>query len=797
MFKRVEIPVLTVLSIITMILLVFTASCATKLAYRDYDDNNYEIIYNNESPENINGLFPDRIFIKTKTQTFNSIYEFQLYNGKIYYKGLKGKTPNVWTILKNSGLPENHKEKGFIIPSAIEEISADSSNLYALSYEGIFYSISFESSMMKFGEQWVQNIGFPYKYRLRLPDELKNKRSWAMSRRGPEVLWYEDINGNQHHYGTIGIITNYILLEDGCEIRFADPGLPSDFSHNILGPERGAFIAESLSASASTIFLINSAGEMYTRLADFDTVGSDPMFFKYTYDRQYSDPRPGSDYDTNFNYWALPAEDWYMQPNINGGRLTSRITILQNGRGNEKRELRVGAVNSAGRTGYYYKQLYDSEWKFQPAELKFAEQDFIEFEPPAPRGVSPDRSLSGFLWLDGKLIDGLSIEVHNFNLFEGEAILRVVSGDHELEMDFYPVEMWYYFKRGVPGRDGAPKLFMATIDMRGKWVDGLSEYFSIFDKQIFAFTAEASEDYLVIESVDKNSSRISMILTEDDISQFNCDILRLKYYVEHDNIVSSFFSDEFRIKTELDHENLNGNSDFNSSGKFIAAAERNKLLLDRLKTAYAEFDGKKRSSKLSKNTYNSMEKFLKATGLDSIDYPKIKTVTMYSGVILETIDNMERTSAENKRRLYKYMIDHSQRRIDYCEAIAKGSDALPVFFERPSEYLRLANIEFNQNYKLKDGREIELYTKFLDIYPLIVLGDSSADRGYLIDFYDFEQTLASYITGGRSGGLKIAGKMMDYFGDTRIAQDVSVYIGNGSLKVVGGSDMTIFETINN
>jgi hypothetical protein len=62
------------------------------------------------------------------------------------------------------------------------------------------------------------------------------------------------------------IVTTYALLEDGQEICYADPGLPSDFSRSYIGPERGAFKAVSLSASASTMFVINEAGEMWTYL---------------------------------------------------------------------------------------------------------------------------------------------------------------------------------------------------------------------------------------------------------------------------------------------------------------------------------------------------------------------------------------------------------------------------------------------------------------------------------------------------------------------------------------------------
>jgi hypothetical protein len=108
------------------------------------------------------------------------------------------------------------------------------------------------------------------------------------------------------------IATTYVLLEDGQEICYTDAGLPADFSRNFTGPERGAFKAAALSASASTMFVINGAGEMYTRLADFDTTGCAPMFFKYTY-IPYKSGLPGTNYLSNLTEWGLPAEDRKLQ----------------------------------------------------------------------------------------------------------------------------------------------------------------------------------------------------------------------------------------------------------------------------------------------------------------------------------------------------------------------------------------------------------------------------------------------------------------------------------------------------
>jgi hypothetical protein len=168
------------------------------------------------------------------------------------------------------------------------------------------------------------------------------------------------------------IATTYVLLEAGQEICYADTGLPPDFSRNYLGPERGAFKAAALSASASTMFVINKEGEMYTRLADFDTTGCDPLWFKYTY-IPYKSDLPGTDYFSNLNEWGLPAEDWRPQPAIplaGKALITRHITILQNGRGNEARELRVAGLNESDKRGYWTKAIFDDIWKFKAVPHK-------------------------------------------------------------------------------------------------------------------------------------------------------------------------------------------------------------------------------------------------------------------------------------------------------------------------------------------------------------------------------------------------------------------------------------------
>jgi hypothetical protein len=101
---------------------------------------------------------------------------------------------------------------------------------------------------------------------------------------------------------------------------------------------------------------------MFTRLADFDVLGYDPLL-EYTYDNRLN-PDPAK-----YNPIVLPSDDWRPVPIIptpSGTKagITSLTTIIQNGEGNWARELRVAGTNADGVTGYYNKTLADTEWQF-------------------------------------------------------------------------------------------------------------------------------------------------------------------------------------------------------------------------------------------------------------------------------------------------------------------------------------------------------------------------------------------------------------------------------------------------
>jgi hypothetical protein len=467
--------------------------------------------------ENINGVFPEAVYIKTRTQTFNTYHYYILNDGLIWYKSIDGgEEPFDWTLFKKTGLPHNFWKIGFNKPEKIVEISADADELAALSEGGGFYRYCFDRIISRIGKVWLDRQGWPNEEQLYLDRRTAKNLSWALGKRNAHVLYYEDPFGNQHHNGTMEIATTHMLLEDGQEICYADTGLPSDFSRNYIGPERGAFKAVSLSASASTMFVINEAGEMYTRLADFDTIGCDPMFFKYTYVPYQSD-LPGDNYFSNLTEWGLPAEDWLPQPRISltgNAAITRHITILQDGRGNGARELRVAGLDEWGATGYWSKAIFDDTWIFKPVPLYFNKDAVLEAAASTEeslqveRGPSLDKQYGGYQWIGGGKEEGWKYTIPNFNILEGDCDFHISWQGETCTLKLYPVEMWTYLKRNyLPGRTGSPKMFLVTLEIPEKAFAGLSTTFiaqltqkyARYDKKLFQYTLVASNHYIMLQ----------------------------------------------------------------------------------------------------------------------------------------------------------------------------------------------------------------------------------------------------------------------------------------------------------
>jgi hypothetical protein len=601
--------------------------------------------------ENINGVFPEAVYIKTRTQTFNAYHYYILNNGQIWHKSIDGgQEPAEWTLFRETGLPHNSRKTGFNKPKKIAEISADADELVALSDEGGFYRYCFDKTIAHKSNVWLDRQGWPNEEQLFFDRRAAKNLSWALGKRNAHVLYYEDPFGNQHHNGTMEIATTYVLLEDGQEICYSDTGLPGDFSRNYIGPERGAFKAASLSASASTMFVINQRGEMYTRLADFDTLGCDPLWFKYTY-IPYTSDVPGTDYFSNLNEWGLPAEDWRPQPPIpltGNAAITRHITILQNGQGNAARELRVAGLNESGETGYWTKAIFDDAWIFKPAPLYFSGDamlktaDSTEPGPEAERGLSPDKQYRGYFWNDGEKENGWEYAIPNFNILEGDCDFLITWRGETCALKLYPVEMWTYLKRNyLPGRTGSPKMFLATLEIPENAFDGLStrfitqlaEKYGKYDKKLFQYTLAASNHYILLRNTDDPDS--PLFLTDGEVSGQYAEF-RQTWLVENFEELRRYHSPEFSIDN---HAAL-------TYGDLIRKIALNRDFRGELKHQIRSLKWSQLSAFKVNIGYIPAHYIAFITPLRFVDLPKIRTVTSFGErVVLANSSYIYATSA--------------------------------------------------------------------------------------------------------------------------------------------------------
>ncbi|MDR2418871.1 MAG: hypothetical protein LBD79_07430 [Treponema sp.] len=604
--------------------------------------------YNNED---INGDFPEAIYIKTKTQTFNTYHYYLVRDGFIWYKSIDPeKTPKDWALFDGTGVPHNAWDFGFSKTDAVVEISADADELVALSAEGGFYRYSFDKSIAYKTKVWLDKQGWPKGSQLRLDTHTARNRAWALGKRNMQVLYYEDPFGNQHHNGTMDIATTYILLEDGQEIAFADNGLPSDFSRNFIGPERGAFKAVSLSASASTMFVINDAGEMYTRIADFDIVGCDPMLFKYTY-TPYKSDLPGSNYFSNLNEWGLPAEDWRAQPRIplNGkAAITRHITILQNGQGNGARELRVAGINEAGQTGYWTKAIFADEWQFVATPLFFAEDALLNSaDGTGERGETMDRRVSGYWWNGGEKQTEFKYEIPNFNILEGNCDLYISWRDETCLLKLYPIELWTYIKRDyLPGRNGPPKMFLVTLDIPEGVFNGLSDEFTQAlttefggkEKKLFHYIIVASIHYVIMQETGNTDRKLFLIdeTLSDNFPEF-----------QHLWSVNNFSEQQRYESSELmlDSSTPLGRERYGELRQKIAL---NKTFRDELKARVDALGWNKYDAFAFNSIYLPLHYIVRYTPLNFINVPKFNTITRHgkkivlaNSIYIDTVSNVQ------------------------------------------------------------------------------------------------------------------------------------------------------------
>lgn len=376
---------------------------------------------------------PDFIPLKTHQRTFNNHHDFALKDGHVWFRPRRftlSDPPAPWKLLGKNGLPfrANGDIRGD--PTRIGEISADATGLVAVGEDGRIYDGELDAHD---NVLWQYEWGWPWRVMPQpvfLPPAAE-RRDWAYSLLNQEGSYSEDIDGNPHTIKRIDTV--YMLAKDGRAFRYDDPWLPPNpFEFWIAGPKRGAFAAVSFSASGSTLFVMDRTGALYTRLVDFDTLGGNPGI-TYSYERKRLPTQPEDathalrgDVPLFYDVRSLPAEDWRAQPPI-PGRFTTLLTILQNGKGNAARELRVEGADADGNTGYWSKPLYGGAWSFVKTGLATT-GDWVDPSAPPEDVKSLDEDLTGTARMypprDGAPVS-LRAELKGFNTCFEPMMLRL------------------------------------------------------------------------------------------------------------------------------------------------------------------------------------------------------------------------------------------------------------------------------------------------------------------------------------------------------------------------------------
>lgn len=329
----------------------------------------------------------EAVHTKSATATFTATHELRLEGGRIWWRPRSATASALepWALLPPDGVPAPRwrmaaakkklglrgtvKDGAFDVPYRLVAIAADGDDLIAVdATRRVFHTrLSAIEWRDRFGPGDAGGL-------LRIPIGPAP----TMSER--RVPWI-DIDGNTHP-AQESVSTLYTLSADGSHLYFGDRRGWPRLDGEMCLPERGAFRARAVAASASVVAVLDDGGRVFTRLADFDSLGSDPQAH-YSWRRER---RSGTRSDVR----SLPPEPWRAQPPLPGA-FAPEVTVLQVGREQAARELRVPAHG-----GYWRKPVLGDSWSFVATGLPRADTQVPAGLPP--RGPRRDVAMAGATW---------------------------------------------------------------------------------------------------------------------------------------------------------------------------------------------------------------------------------------------------------------------------------------------------------------------------------------------------------------------------------------------------------------
>jgi hypothetical protein len=412
-----------------------------------------------QAPDRGNGLapgdptiapasLPQNVYLRSTRQTYNRRYWFVLRRGHIYFKSNAEITGIVqpWAPLAAPACFDGR----------VQGISVDDDELVALArHRHVFTMDGSLSDPAAFN--WTVRWG-PHFWTgpgRRIP----RGRTFSWSVASPrEDQYFSDTAGHHHAFGEGKVSHIWLLNHGGKRLTYLDPWLPADHSYEMCGPKRGRFRSVGMSASGSTVFVINRFGDMFTRLYDFDISGADSLFDTYSYEDQRGK-------GANDSTWQLPSPPWIHQPKIPGD-ITGAISIEKEGVGSVHRVLRVAGMR-AGKRGFWQKDIVDAgsgAWKFVRTGQRLRGR-LLANSPQDTSNLGLGHAADHRYVMRGSGAPGIArAAIPNFNVYCTPARLRVVLASGKvLRLRLHTVDAVRQSRR-ARGLDNNPRLIQGTIE---------------------------------------------------------------------------------------------------------------------------------------------------------------------------------------------------------------------------------------------------------------------------------------------------------------------------------------------
>ncbi|RZO87214.1 MAG: hypothetical protein EVA65_02795 [Oceanococcus sp.] len=292
--------------------------------------------------------FPEQIYLRTDTETFNRKYQFVLHEGNVWYKHNTAVTgvEDDWTQVY---MPN-------CLAGTLIGISADDDELIAIRKNGDIYGLDNvlkDPLLFNWTSRWGTPVWLGTGYHIQ-EDYLS--WSWTVISNSEDKNW-TDTAGNLHRVGDGKVSHIWMLRNGGQRYGYIDPWLAKDESYEACGPLRGRFKGINLNSSGSTLITINRYGDIFTRHYDFDLAGVNEVFFQYAFEDQSEVRNPKI---------QLPSFEWVQQPKV-PGQITHIISIHKVGENMQHRVMRIEGLNQAGETGYWEKEVEEmttAAWQF-------------------------------------------------------------------------------------------------------------------------------------------------------------------------------------------------------------------------------------------------------------------------------------------------------------------------------------------------------------------------------------------------------------------------------------------------